>query len=237
MKHREVFDAMVALLDAPERDARVTAARALAESKDPRVHALFFPRVFGRDPDVGRVAEEFVRAAGKVDLGKHLSGFIREWMIIGPFDNARWRGHRTQDPPEKEIGLDAACDGLGGKVRWQRVASPGDEVDLRKLFPQHPDWALAYALVVIESPGERDVQLRTGSDDGIIAWLDGKQVLRVARPRGLVRDEDRTPIHLKKGTNRLLLKITQGGGGWNFCVRLADPKGDLAGLTWHAPKQ
>ena len=237
MKHAEVFDAMVALLDAPERDARVAAARALAASKDPRVHGLFFPRVFGRDPDVGRVAEDYVRAAGKVDLAEHLTPFIREWMIIGPFDNARWRGHRTQDPPEKEIRLDAAYDGLGGKVRWQRVASPADEVDLRKLFAKHPDWALAYALVIIESPNERDVQLRTGSDDGIIGWLDGKQVLRATRPRGLVRDEDRVPMHLKKGANRLLLKITQGGGGWNFCARLADPKGDLAGLTWHTPKQ
>ena len=120
---------------------------------------------------------------------------------------------------------------LVGRNLAHMNAIRADGIRITGIWGEH----IATSAQVIESPAERDVQLRTGSDDGIIAWLDGKQVLRVARPRGLVRDEDRTPIHLKRGANRLLLKITQGGGSWSFCVRLADPKGDLAGLAWHTP--
>jgi len=69
-----------------------------------------------------------------------------------------------------------------------------------------------------------------------VAWLGGKQVLRVLRPRGCTPDEDRTSVHLRKGENALVLKILQGGGDWAFCLRFADPKGNLAGLKWHAPK-
>ena len=237
MKHPEVFAALTALLDAPEPDARITAARALIESKDPRVHDLMLPRVFGRDAALARIAEDYVRAAGKVDLAKHLSPFIRGWMIVGPFSNEGGRGARTAYPPEKELKLDAAYDGVGGKVRWQAVKATGDHVDLAKLFPKHSQNTVAYATVVIESPADREVQMRTGSDDGIVAWLNGKEILRVNRPRGLTIDEDRTPIRLNKGENRLLLKILQGGGDWSFCVRLADPKGALAGLKCHMPGQ
>jgi len=236
MAHAEVFDAMVALLDAPERHARIAAAQALAAAKDPRVHDLFLPRVFGRDPDVGRIAEGYVRAAGKIDLARHLSPFVREWRIIGPFDNTRNAAARTQYPPEKQLTLDASYDGAGGKVRWQPVKAKGNVVNLAKLFPKRNQNVAAYAWVVVTSPAERDVQLRTGSDDGIVAWLGGKQVLRVLRPRGCTPDDDRTTIHLRRGKNTLLLKILQGGGDWGFCLRFADPKGDLAGLVPHLPK-
>ncbi len=38
--------------------------------------------------------------------------------------------------------------------------------------------------------------------------------------RGAVPDQDRAPIKLKTGPNLLLLKITQGGGGWSACARI-----------------
>jgi len=43
--------------------------------------------------------------------------------------------------------------------------------------------------------------------------------------RGLSVDQDRVRVRLQKGVNRLLLKVTQGGGGWEFCVRLVDLQG------------
>jgi hypothetical protein len=43
--------------------------------------------------------------------------------------------------------------------------------------------------------------------------------------RGAVPDQDRAPIQLKKGPNLLLLKITQGGGGWSACARIVAADG------------
>jgi hypothetical protein len=36
-------------------------------------------------------------------------------------------------------------------------------------------------------------------------------------------DQDAAPIKLKKGPNELLLKISQGGGGWSACARIVGP--------------
>lgn len=235
LRHPGAFGAVVALLGSASPDARAAAARALAGSRSAKAHDVLLPLVFGADSAVGAIAEDYVRAAGKVDLGKHLSPFIRQWMIIGPFSNEGGRGARTAFPPEKEQKLDAAYDAVGGKARWQRVTAKGDRIDLAKLFPKHNQNTVAYAYVIIDSPADREVQMRTGSDDGIVAWLNGREVLRVLRPRGLTVDEDRTAVRLKKGENRLLLKIMQGGGDWQFCVRFANPRGNLAGLKWRTP--
>ena len=59
-----------------------------------------------------------------------------------------------------------------------------------------------------------------GSDDGVKAWLNGKVVHSNNVDRGEVTDQDTAPITLKQGTNELLLKITQGGGGWSACARI-----------------
>jgi len=50
-----------------------------------------------------------------------------------------------------------------------------------------------------------------------------------------VVDQDMAPIKLKKGPNSLLLKITQGGGGWAVCARIVDANGlPIAGLKAEA---
>ena len=37
--------------------------------------------------------------------------------------------------------------------------------------------------------------------------------------RGLFADDDKIPVFLKKGQNKLLLKIEERGNDWGFCVR------------------
>ena len=70
------------------------------------------------------------------------------------------------------------------------------------------------------SPQDCDAQLLLGSDDGVKAWLNGSVVHSNNIDRGAVPDQDRAPIKLKTGPNLLLLKITQGGGGWSACARI-----------------
>ena len=38
-------------------------------------------------------------------------------------------------------------------------------------------------------------------------------------------DSDKVDVRLRKGENKLLVKICQGTGGWGFCVRVADEWG------------
>ena len=73
--------------------------------------------------------------------------------------------------------------------------------------------------------------LLLGSDDGVKAWLNGAVVFSNNTDRGDVPDQDMAPIELKKGANDLMLKITQGGGGWSAHARIVGSDGQpIAGL-------
>lgn len=69
---------------------------------------------------------------------------------------------------------------------------------------------------------EQDVFLKMGSDDGIVCWVNGEKVHEKLVPQGLRVDEDNVPAYLKAGSNTLLLKIIEIGGGWNHCLRITD---------------
>ncbi|MBI3828488.1 MAG: hypothetical protein HY291_03170 [Planctomycetes bacterium] len=64
-----------------------------------------------------------------------------------------------------------------------------------------------------------------GSDDGVVAWLNGERVHADLRPRGFRYGEGYVPIKLKQGRNLLLLKITQATGAWCFSAGLEDAEG------------
>ena len=75
-----------------------------------------------------------------------------------------------------------------------------------------------------------------GSDDGVKAWLNGQVVHSNNIDRGDVADQDTAPITLKKGVNQLMLKISQGGGGWSACARIVGSDGKpIPGLKIEAP--
>jgi len=92
-----------------------------------------------------------------------------------------------------------------------------------------------YAKTAIWSEKQQEALLTLGSDDGIKAWLNGTAVHTNNAARGIVCDEDKVTITLKKGWNPLLLKVTQGGGGWGFCCAIKAPDGTLLeGLMFEA---
>jgi hypothetical protein len=74
-----------------------------------------------------------------------------------------------------------------------------------------------------------------GSDDGIKVWLNGSVVHANDTTRGLSCGSDKVTISLKKGWNPLMLKITQGSGGFGFCCAITAPDGSsIKGLKFEA---
>ena len=55
--------------------------------------------------------------------------------------------------------------------------------------------------------------------------LNGREVWRNEARRSVTPDEDAAEITLEKGWNRLLLKISNAGGGSGFIVRFTDRRG------------
>ncbi|HEX9975231.1 MAG TPA: glycoside hydrolase family 172 protein [bacterium] len=155
--------------------------------------------------------------------------FIQEWYVIGPFDNPRGgsdtEGLMISYPPEKEIDLRKSYQGKDGlNVKWQIIkADEKGFVDLDK-FLKPNDSTVAYALTYVWSPDEQKVKIFAGSDDGIRIWLNDELVHHHLVKRGPIPDNDRAEGMLKKGWNKLLIKVEEGEGWWGFYVRIPDPE-------------
>ena len=161
--------------------------------------------------------------------------FIKEWMVIGPFD-LEWRGADRAKvppgfdevyPPEKEINLKKSYSSLGKKVSWFKcTADERGFVNLNKLFEPNDD-VIAYALSYVYAPKRMKVALSLGSDDGAKIWLNDKLVFRKHVGRGAAPDQDVMIVTLEPGWNKLLLKIEEMYGEWGFYLRFSDPMGVL----------
>jgi hypothetical protein len=84
---------------------------------------------------------------------------------------------------------------------------------------------MAYGYTVVKVPEDTDAVFRMGSDAGLACWVNGERVHFAPAPRSLKVDQDSVKVRLKKGENRILLKIGQQSGPWGFCLRLTDAAG------------
>jgi hypothetical protein len=143
-----------------------------------------------------------------------------------PFDTAL----ETVFPPEQKVDLHATypVDG-GGKVAWRKVertlgpdTDVSDEfvVNFRGLLGAGRRDAVAYAVTYLHSPVDMAATLAVGSDDGVVIWLNGKEVHRHPVTRLYESKQDRVPIHLEQGSNVLMLKVSQREDSWQAGAHL-----------------
>lgn len=154
--------------------------------------------------------------------------FITEWNLIGPFEATDMTFLQTPYPPEEEIDFGKKYQGKGKKLlSWRKIE--GEEtgyIRLEKLLEPN-EKAIAYGLVYVHSPDSRKTKILVGSDDGIRIWLNDELVHSNPAYRGAYPDHDKVEVKLKRGWNKLLVKVLQGGGGWGIYLRFVDPEGDL----------
>jgi hypothetical protein len=126
------------------------------------------------------------------------------------------------------------------ELRWvhHETADPFGTVDLVKaLGPVNEAVGYAYAeidLPEIHAPSGHNTQLRCSADDCLAVWLNGEKIFgRDMWLNGTRLDRFITPIALKAGRNRILVKVCQGphhrdpavGNAWTFQLRLCSPDG------------
>ncbi|MBN2206642.1 MAG: DUF2961 domain-containing protein, partial [Candidatus Aminicenantes bacterium] len=148
--------------------------------------------------------------------------FITGWNLIGPFDAPDMDSLLTAYPPEKESDPAAHYEGKGGAdVAWRPIqASPTGFVDLTKLVTPN-EYAVVYGLAYVRSPDDREAALLLGSDDGVRVWINGTLVHSNPAYRGAYPDQDTVRVRLRKGWNKVLIKVLQGAGGWGYFLRFA----------------
>ena len=105
-----------------------------------------------------------------------------------------------------------------------------------KTWGEHPDWkdgvqidltgdnAATYVSRVLTSPKAGWIRVGVGSDDGIRIWLNGRERLSHNVARAAAARQDYAFLPLKAGENRLVMKISNGGGGYAFFFeRMPEP--------------
>ena len=203
---------------------------------------------FGRTRLSRATGELIVRVVGKNDNGKGYDvgldaivlvpdrDFIRDWYVIGPFDNSgdeRYRvGLTTVYEPEREIDIERTYQSVERKqVRWKKASTNSDGyVNLNTLFMPN-DRTVAYGLAYVHSPDDRDAVLYLGSDDGVRVWLNSQLVHDKPALRPATPDQDTIPLFLRKGWNTLLVKVEENLGGWGFYARIPNVNDDLVFAT------
>jgi len=245
------------LLDDPEfRDDAVTAAlsggdRAKQAGRSAEAIAEY-RKAFraARNPaQVGTAADKLKGVGQEVSVVAQM-GFITHWHLLGPFDAPGTTGFELVLPPEKQVktrvDLKATYLGKGGgRIKWVRHHSSDrfGQSNLNQSIAAVKE-AVGYAYTEVISPRTQAVQIRCGADDNLTIWLNGKQVLRRLQwLNGTRLDRFRTSVTLKKGRNRMLVKICQGPqhknpavpNNWSLQLRICDQHGGGVGATSGLP--
>lgn len=154
---------------------------------------------------------------------------ILDWVVAGPY--------RQKDKgPQELFDITFPPETSDAEVKWARITKGIGtwQIDLAEAIGAE-DNVVAYAKTRVWSPSAQEARLEMGSDDGIKVWLNGAVVHANNTVRGITVRQDTAKVNLKEGWNELLLKITNGGGGWAFACRVRQPDGSaLDGLKFES---
>ncbi len=165
--------------------------------------------------NIGRLR---VSASSKQSLRPSTLG---PWHALGAFQATSFKLAFDTD-----YGCESAVD-LGAKIAGQAWKPRPDLVD-EKVHSLKGGNSAFYFTRTIEADGPRPMSLMFGSDDAIKVWLNNELVHSKFKNRPVAPDQDKVTVQLRKGSNQLLLKITNGGGQGGFYFRVQGE--DTSGL-------
>ncbi|MHC4779931.1 MAG: tetratricopeptide repeat protein, partial [Planctomycetota bacterium] len=160
-------------------------------------------------------------------------GLIRDWAVIGPFENEGEAGFREVYGPEKDVetrrgfvDMGAVHQGKQGNNRW-RVLGQGHPLhilDMGRMFRLSSD-VCGYACTYVYSAEPAQGSLRLGSGGAVKIWLNGRPVHEGDTYRSASFDQDVIPVRLGKGWNEVMVKVCQKKGPWVLLLRITAPDG------------
>ena len=166
--------------------------------------------------DVHYTPEEMEQILIKVRKAEE---FVKDWQVAGPFSRKGVAGINLFDikfGPEKSKDYADWSD-----ISVGDVGSDAGLVDLEEFY--NAENCLAYLRTYVWSDKDQKVLLELGSDDGIKVWVNYELVHENNVVRGHEHAQDVAEANLAEGWNTILMKITQGIGGWSASLVVTDP--------------
>lgn len=167
-------------------------------------------------------------------------GYVRQWRVIGPFDNEGKQGLDKESAPEaqrlKPTELETLYPGRERQVRWRFFPDivRGGYIPLDAVFqPNENVCALAESSVYADKA--RMLTLWLGAGGAVKVYWNGAQVFVDPAYRRPARERSVVAVPARQGLNRLLIKVCNASGRWGFYLRVGDERGDLTeGLRYDA---
>lgn len=156
-------------------------------------------------------------------------GFVRTWLILAPIplnDNQDGADGLAKEQIKDEAKLqpkdgDKATAG-NKELIWKKHTAPEHLVDFNAILGNVTEDSVGYAVCYLVADAERKVKMKTGSDDQLKVYLNGKKVFEFTEPRSADKDQDTTDVTLQKGVNVLVCKVVNEKADWSLCVRFVD---------------
>jgi hypothetical protein len=163
------------------------------------------------------------------------AGTLTKWSVSPSYDAL---ARNLEQPPSESEAIqwqDVEAEPPGFVVLYRYREAPHLQVsfatDFSKRLEPQPGTKLVYARTTIESDREQVKKLYIGYCDDVSVFLNGKILYRGRSAQnfrdpgflGIVNPEnDAVYLPLKKGSNELMLAVSELGGGWGFVGRLVD---------------
>ncbi|MBY0261873.1 MAG: DUF5110 domain-containing protein, partial [Phycisphaerales bacterium] len=188
-------------------------------------------------PPLGLRAKRVVRFQGSIRrvsivfehvLDTRLSP-LTAFQCVGPFDwDWRWSiAERIHAPESFPIDPRAGYTAAGGRpAYWTPAQSSGKwAVNFRALWSGQAGGGgggggLAYAAIRINSPVAQPADIHFDSSDKLEASLDGVKVFSLDAFDSHAAAQAKATVSLPKGESILLIKASEGGGGWGFTASI-----------------
>jgi len=219
------------------RDAVARVESAAKESSNKTQAKQLYQQAFAAAVDKDQVealAKSLEEHGIDVNLPDHF-GFVMRWDLLGPFDNSDEKGFAVAFAPEKAFALDAKYTGklAGKKIAWFAHTTKDNygTVDFNKAIAKE-NGVTSYATASFVSDKAQKVQFRITSRNSIKLWVNGSLIdSREFYHSGESFDQYISTARLKKGENRILLKVCQNeqtedwAQTWQFQLRVCDATG------------
>lgn len=161
-------------------------------------------------------------------------GFITNWKMLGPLPNDSGSAYEKSFFPEGQAEL-TPVEVDGKTLAWMDHVY--DQVpaiiNLRQVFNVGDVPAACYAVTDLKVDAETTVVFLIGTNDGCEFFVNGQKLHGTKEGRPLTIDQDRVEAKLAPGSNRIVLKVLQDGGQWEFVVRVTNPDGTPLDVSQH----
>lgn len=197
----------------------------------------------GTDPLARSVARMLLldveKARGRLNRTAELSrqlGHVNDFYVVGSFDNEGKGGCDTDFGPEANPDLKAAYSAKGHDVSWHKLSvRPFDGyVDLATVVRPNRE-AVAYAVTFLQANHDARVNLGVGTSGAFRLWVNGQKAASSDHYNYPRPDQTRVAVKLRKGINRVLVKVCQESGPLGFYLRQEGSEGVTAVLPETLP--